>query len=438
MKATMIETMAMTVSLVLASKRLHPSGTNPTHAEDSCACRTHPLAINRGVASTIAPVSTDESNPAAEQPGDEDPHHQLSDEEARKRLGVSSGGLDRKKTIIGAIVAIVFLAIVFIRVIPQIGSYSEAITYIQAMTWQAITGLIIVTLFYLWVYGWPFVASTPGLKYKSGFIVNQSAFAVSNGVPAGGALGLGLQYAQLTSYRATPTAATASIGATGTWSVFVTLFLPVTGVVALSLSGDNADKYVKAAVLGVIALVVVVGLFALILRSEKNAIRIGRVSDKILNGIIHIFKKDKNVSISKQIMSLRVDIVDLVKRRWHVITISQIAVSWSQFAILYAALVGVSGSAGTIPVLTAYGAWAVSQLGIMIPITPGGLGTVDAVLIALLTSVGVDNGAATAADLVWRASSYIPQICIGLICIFYWRWDIRKHGRQNAPAPAAA
>lgn len=409
-----------------------------THAHLTC----HQLAQNRGRTSTITHVSTNEpADSAGTDPSIDGAasttHHELTDEEARQRLGVSSGGLDRKKTIIGGIVAVVFLAIVFTRVIPQIGDYSEAVVYIQSMTWQAITGLVCVVLIYLWLYGWPFVASTPGLRYKAGFIVNQSAFAVSNGVPAGGALGLGLQYAQLTSYKASPTVSTASIGATGTWSVFVTLFLPVTGIVALSLSGDDAGSYLRAAVIGVVALVVVVGLFALILRSEQNAIRIGHIADKIVNGIVHLFKKDKNISISDQIMMLRVDIVDLVKRRWHVITIAQIGVSWAQFAILYAALVGVSGGGDTVPLLAAYGCWAVSQLGIMIPITPGGLGTVDAVLIGLLVSVGVDSGAATAADLVWRASSYIPQICIGLICIFYWRWDVRKHGGNTTTAAAA-
>jgi len=379
-------------------------------------------------------VNTDETSA-----GSDDQPEELSDEEARARLGVTNAGLDRKKTIIGSIVAVIFLAIVFTRVIPQIGSYAEAAEYIQAMTASAIVGLVAITLFYLWVYGWPFVAATPGLKYKSGFIVNQSAFAVSNGIPAGGALGLGLQYAQLTSYRATPTAATAAIGATGVWSIFVTLFLPVTGVLALTLGGDSAGKYVAAAVIGVIALVVSIGLFALILRSEENAVRIGWFADRVVNGTIHVFKKDKNVDMSAQVLKLRGDTVALVKRRWIVITIAQIGVSWSQFAILYVALVGVTGSSGTIPLLTAYGCWAVSQLGIMIPITPGGLGTVDAVLIALLTSVGVDNGAATAADLVWRASSYIPQVAIGLISIFYWRWDIRKHGPKGAsPAPTPA
>lgn len=344
-----------------------------------------------------------------------------------------TGGLSRKKTIIGAIVAIVFLAIVFVRVIPQIGDYSEAADYVKSMSVGAIIGLICVTIFYLFVYGWPFVASTPGLRYKSGFIVNQSAFAVSNGIPAGGAFGLGLQYAQLASYKITPTAATASISATGIWSVFITLFLPVTGVVALTLSGDNAAKYVNAAIIGIVVLIVVIGLFALILRSENNARRVGGLADKFVNWLLRLFRRHNTVDLTAATLKLRHDVVGLVTKRWHVITIAQIGVSWSQFAILYAAMVGISGGNGTLPVLAAYGCWAVSQLGIMIPVTPGGLGTVDAVLIGLLVSVGMDSGAATAADLVWRASSYIPQIIIGLISIFYWRWDVRHRPEKHTP-----
>ena len=362
---------------------------------------------------------------AADQP------ENLTDAEARAHLGLGSGGLDRKKTIIGGIVAIVFLAIVFTRVIPQVGNYAEAADYIKAMSAASIAVLVGITLVYLWIYGWPFVAAAPGLKYKDGFIVNQSAFAISNGVPAGGAVGLGLQYAQLTSYKVSPTAATAAIGATGVWSVFITLFLPVTGIAALAASGDDAGKYVKGAVIGFAALVVVVGLFALILRSETNAIRIGGFLDKVVNGVLGKFKKGP-VDVTAAIVRLRRDIVGLVAKRWLVITIAQIAVSWGQFAILYAALAGISGGNSPIPLLAAYGCFAISQLGIMIPITPGGLGTVDAALIALLTSVGVDNGAATAADLVWRASSYIPQMAIGLVSIFYWRWDTARQKKQEA------
>jgi uncharacterized protein (TIRG00374 family) len=77
------------------------------------------------------------------------------------------------------------------------------------------------------------------------------------------------------------------------------------------------------------------------------------------------------------------------------------------------------GAAGT-SMLVAFGSFAVAQIGLMIPITPGGLGTVDAAMIAVLTALGVDAGAATAADLVWRAASFVPQIMIGVVALITW------------------
>jgi uncharacterized membrane-anchored protein YjiN (DUF445 family) len=99
--------------------------------------------------------------------------------------------LDKRKSIIAGLVAIVFLVVVFVTVIPKFGSYAEAWTAIQAMPPGSIATLVGALLIYLFFYGWPFVASVPGLRYWQGQIVNESAFTISNGVPAGGALGLG-------------------------------------------------------------------------------------------------------------------------------------------------------------------------------------------------------------------------------------------------------
>lgn len=346
-------------------------------------------------------------------------------------------GLNRKRTIIGAVVAVAFLAIVFWRVIPQVGDYAQAGEYITAMTVGAVALLVAVVVLYLFIYGWPFVAATPGLRYRDGFVVNQSAFAISNGIPGGGAFGLGLQFAQLASYGVSPTAATAAIGATGIWSVFLSLGLPVTGIAAYAAAGDAAGKYVAAAAVGVILLIVIVGTFALILRSESTAMRVGRLGDRVANPIVRKFRHGQPIDFVASVLRLRHDTVGLVNRRWLAITAVQLAVSWAQFGILYTALVGVTGSTGAVPLLGAYGSWAISQVGIMIPITPGGLGTVDAVLIALLTSAGIDSGAATAADLVWRASSYIPQMAIGLGAIFIWRWQVSR-ARVSAAQAAQA
>jgi uncharacterized membrane protein YbhN (UPF0104 family) len=379
------------------------------------------------------PKQTGEGDPGTVEPA----VHEETDEEARDKLGASSG-LDKKRTIIGAIVAIVFLAIVFSRIIPQFGDYAGALETLKTLTWSDITTLVIVVIIYLFIYGWPFVAAAPGLKYPNGFIVNQSAFTVSNGIPGGGAFGLGLQYAQLTSYKIKPSPATSAIGATGVWSIFITLGLPTSGVAALALSGDDAGQYLIYALIGFAVLLVVIGLFALILRSEKGAEKIGALADRITNPILAKFGRGWHVDLQTAVLELRHDLVDLVRRRWIVITLAQIGVSWSQFAILYAALVAVTGHNGTVPLLAAYGAWAISQIGIMIPITPGGLGTVDAALIALLTVVGVSAADATAAALLWRAASYVPQMIIGLICIFYWRWQESRRRQREAQEPQPA
>lgn len=92
------------------------------------------------------------------------------------------------------------------------------------------------------------------------------------------------------------------------------------------------------------------------------------------------------------------------------------------------------GVAGT-SLLVAFGCFAVAQIGLMVPITPGGLGTVDAAMIALLTALGVDAGAATAADLVWRAASVVPQIVIGVVALITWS---RQGTRALAEHEAAA
>ena len=67
--------------------------------------------------------------------------------------------------------------------------------------------------------------------------------------------GPGLQYAQLTSYKTNSQQQPLALDWRDRNVERVRhVVLPVTGVVALSLSGDNAGSYVKAAVFGVIAL----------------------------------------------------------------------------------------------------------------------------------------------------------------------------------------
>jgi uncharacterized protein (TIRG00374 family) len=346
--------------------------------------------------------------------------------------------LDKKKSIIFGLIGLAVLVIIFVKVIPQIGSYSDAVESLKRMSAGDVVLIVLMVLIYLGFYPLPFMAATPGLSYGRAFQLNQGAFAISNGIPAGGAFGLGVQYAMLASWRVPPTVATAAIGAVGVWSVFVTLGLPVLGVFALWASGlVDVSSYIKYAAIGLGVLTAMIVVFALIMRSEALAVKIGELGNKIINPLLTRFKREP-VDVVQSVLSFRHDTVDLVKKRWHVITAAQVGVSVTQGLILLAALWGVQGSGNHTPALAVLGAYAVAQIGIMIPLTPGGLGTVDALMLGILTAAGVSDGDATAAVLVWRAASFVPQIVVGVLSLVVWSRTAAKALAGVPAAPEAA
>lgn len=344
--------------------------------------------------------------------------------------------LDKKKSIFLGVIGLGFIVLIFWRVIPQVGSYSDAVKAMQNMGYAAMALIVLMVVIYLLVYGLPFKAATPGLKFWSSEQVNQSAFAISNGVPAGGAVGLAVQYGMLTSYGISGTSATAAITAVGLWSTLVTLGLPILGVLALTLAGKGSGGHVAIALIGLLVLAATIIAFVLVMRSAPLARRVGEFANNALGPLRSRIKRLQNVNVVEPIVKFRSNMYDLLKRRWAMITGTQIAVQLTQFMILYVALRGIQGwdTQGT-SILVVFGAFAISQLGLMIPVTPGGLGTVDAVMIALLTANGVSSGDATAADLVWRASSYVPQIVVGIVAILVW---YRRAGRRFASGTVPA
>jgi len=338
--------------------------------------------------------------------------------------------LDKRKSILLGLIGLAFIVLIFWRVIPQVGSYSEAVQALQGMGAFAIGLVVVMVLVYLIAYGFPFKAATPGLKFWPSEQVNQTAFAISNGVPAGGAVGLAVQYGMLTSYQVPGAAATAAITAVSLWSTFVTLGFPVLGVTALVIAGKGGGGHIAVALVGLVILVAFVTTFVLVMRSEPLARRLGTWANKLIAPLRKRFKRIANLDVLQPILAFRSNMYAVLKRRWAAITAAQLAVSFAQFLILYVALRGIQGwdKEGT-SIFIVFAAFAISQLGLMLPITPGGLGTVDAAMIALLTANGVDSGQATAADLVWRASSYIPQIVVGVTALLLW---YRKAGKRYA------
>jgi uncharacterized protein (TIRG00374 family) len=331
--------------------------------------------------------------------------------------------LDTKKSIILGLFGVTVIVFVFVRVIPEIGSYQDALDSLEGMTVGAVLCVVVSVLVYLAAYGLPFMAAAPGLSYWRSQQVSQAAFAIGNGVPAGGAFGLGVQYEMLTSYRVKPADSTAAITATDTWVVFVNLGFPLLGVAGLHVSGRTASAYLWPVWLGFLVLVAGICVSVLLVHSENVARHIGAIGNRVLGPLVRRFRKGRRLDLIPLALQFRVAIGGLVKQRWSELTAAQLLVSTTQFLIFYVVLRGVEGwGTGGTPVVVAFAAFAIAQLAGMIPLTPGGLGTVDAAMIALLTALGVTPGVATAADLVWRAAAFVPQMIIGVISLLTWSW----------------
>ncbi|MFV2001084.1 MAG: YbhN family protein, partial [Acidimicrobiia bacterium] len=327
-----------------------------------------------------------------------------------------------KQQIVASILTLLVLVLVFVVVLPQFGDYGEAWNAVQRMkTWQL--GLIaLATVGVVIIYVYPFQAALPGLKYKPAFVTRQTSFMISNVVPAGGAFGLAIQYAMLSSYGIGAAPTTATIGITSVWNTFVTLSFPVIGLVALMITGQSSGQAVVVTLIAGVAVVGSVFVFTLILRNEDLAGRIGRWAGRVIQRLAALVKRDIEIDAEAAILSFRSSIVDVVISRWLLITVANVGQQLAQFSILYLAVVALQGGFdGPVSFFEAFAAFAFGRLATFIPIPPGGLGTTDAIIAGMLTSFGLPSNDSLAATMVWRAATYFPQVIIGVVTFLVWR-----------------
>lgn len=288
---------------------------------------------------------------------------------------------------------------------------------IRTMPPEWAAALAASSVIYLLIFPLPYVAATIGLKYWPAFMMRQTAFTISMAVPGGGAIGLPVQYAMLSTFRITPQAAVTTVGIVSVGNLFMTLFMPVLGLVGLVIIGRVTASTIAGAAAGVAAVVVVSVLIGIILRSDSGAEKVGHLVTKLLAPVLRIIKKPP-LDMSSRLVNFRNTVVGVLKVRWRWIIPAFFAVQFSWFAILYVAMRAVGGTVGLIETFAAF---TFANLGLMVPLTPGGLGTTDAALKALLQLYGASSEVAVAADLVWRGVYYIPQVLLGVICFLLWQ-----------------
>jgi uncharacterized protein (TIRG00374 family) len=336
------------------------------------------------------------------------------------------------RIVVSTAITVAVLLVVFVGIFPKVADYSEAWSSIQQMPTAYTVALVVATVVNLAVYVWPLQAALPGLGYGPGFVVRQTSFAISNAVPAGGAVGLGVQYGMLDSYGFGAGAAASAIAIVSVFNVFATLVMPVVGVVALLASGVVNGTYVLIAAIGIVAIGVAVVAFTVVLRSERGARTVGRWADRLVNPLMRRLAHGRSVDLTGKVLDFRSSVVGVMQTRWAQVTLSTLLLQFTSWAILVLALRGLEAGAGGVMVTwnEALAAFSFARVASFIPVTPGGLGTVDAALTALLTGYGTTSSQALAADLVWRAASYVPQVLLGVLTFLWWRVTAARRRKQ--------
>ncbi|MGB9375384.1 MAG: flippase-like domain-containing protein [Jiangellales bacterium] len=336
-----------------------------------------------------------------------------------------------RQQLVGTIVTLVLLVVVFAGIIPQLGDYSQAWAAIAEMSTASSVALLGSLVVMLVAYVWPFQAALVGLGFWDGFAVRNVAFAISNSIPAGGPIGIATQYSMLVrrGFGVVPT--TGALGITSVWNSLLTIALPVAAAAGLVITGDATGPATTLAIVGSLVLVVVVGLLVVVLRSEAVARRVGGWGDALVAWAARLVRRPVDVSVSDAVLEFRSSVLDVVSRRWGLVTGTSLLQQITQFLILWVALIGVGNGSASVSLLQAFAAFAIGRLFTFTPVVPGGLGAVDAAMVAILQGFGEPDNDALAAVMVWRAVSLFPQVLIGAAMLL----RERRAGHRTAAVP---
>jgi len=343
-------------------------------------------------------------------------------------------GIGRR--ILGGVVSLGLVVLIFAFLIPKMttASLSETLSEITAANVVVAALLGLLHLFANWT---QISASLPGLRIRQAAVSNLSSAAVSNSLPEGGAVGTALTYAIYHSWGFGVGAATSSILATGVFGQLIRYGLLGLALVVLTLTSGAAKLGLALLVLVLVAAAAFI-IFRII-SSEAFARRFGHVLDHLVHPLQRLLHKQPS-DLAASMDRFRGQLSGLVRIRWRQLTLTTLFGEVTAVLILGVCLrmLGIDQSeASWALVFTAYG--GMSLVNTVSP-TPGGVGTAEAALIAILgTSVpDAQDAQMTAAIMLYRGATWLMPILLGIPAYLFWRFNTswRKPVPQDEAAAA--
>lgn len=263
------------------------------------------------------------------------------------------------------------------------------------------------------------------LRTPSWFVVAVSQLAgnaASRVVPGGAATGSVVQGGVLVRSGYPVAAVGAVLSATGLLTTGVLFALPVLAVPAM-LAGLAIPGPLEVGLLVSLLLAgVLVGVGAAVLWSDRTAHGLARAAAWAVTRVAPGRERDR---LAGRLVTERNRIREAFAGHWVASLSAAAGNRMFDVAALIASLLAVGAKADPFLVLLAY---VVSLALALVPITPGGLGFVEAGLTSLLVLAGASTQEAVVATLLYRLASFWLPIPLGLVAWGGWRARRRPAG----------
>jgi uncharacterized protein (TIRG00374 family) len=340
-----------------------------------------------------------------------------------------------------AAASLLLVGLIFGFFFPKLADYGDVWTTITTMRPLERATLLAVAAGNLVAY-WPMLTAVqPGLRLREAAVANLASTAVANTLPGGAALGVGVMMTMQRSWGIPLRETALATVVSGVWNNFTKLGLPIVALGLIALSGHSGVAITSAALIGLLVLLTAIVLFAVLLRSEHMAGRVGAASGRVASSVRKVFGRPPTSGWDERAKAFRADVVRLLRWRSIQITVATLVSHLSLYAVLLVALRNVGVSNADVTWQAVLAAYAFVRLLSAVPITPGGLGVVELGLTAALSS-GLPNDTTNkiaAAVLLYRALTWLLPIPLGLVCWVFWRtntsWRRTIDERRSVESP---
>jgi uncharacterized protein (TIRG00374 family) len=250
-------------------------------------------------------------------------------------------------------------------------------------------------------------------------------------LPGGGATATAFTVSMLRRAGIDTGEATAAFGTSSLLQVSTTLALPVLAMPAILAGAPVSHDLATAGYLGIAVLVALLAGAAAAFLFDEPLELAGRAVQWLLN---HSVRRRRPVSgLAQAFIADRDFVRSTVGERWRAATLAAAGNTGFDYLALLCALRAVGAAPRPSLVILAYTA---AELLALIPLTPGGLGFVEAGLVGTLTLAGVHADDALTATLLYRLVAYWMPLPVGGIAYVLFR--LRYGGTRSSRTGSAA